>query len=696
MGRTPQSRKPITLRNFTKGVTLKNDYAGEIGFIRLLGLKFGKEVGVLESRGGWGDWDTTIDLTYINGLKKWYREDGGTNFFYVGTQSGSARRIWFFVFPSKGSSSFQILNEIIDDDAPVIWVDCGSQLLCLPAMFFDRPYSIKLKGYDIEGGIGPMKLGLDPPSPIIVANLLGVAAAGVNQIPRNMIEAGTYKYAYTYSYGTYDKPQKYGESGLSFISEIHFPSTTPGYIGGSDKNGIIQITGWPTTPPNLFVRRVNIYRSQKDLVTLYKIGEMIYTGAGLINVFNDSIGDSLIDTSKTAPTLVGLPSTMISAIWHPGLQRLFWWGIDGFLHWSAASFPDINPTTNKIAVGHTGYLGHGFAIIRDNIYGFKEDGIFLIAGDSPNYFSKKVSSVQCFSTAGVVEMPDGIYFPGIESGELRVYRFDGNNATPISIVLDSLLPPNRARVLKKAFGRRVGSEYWLSLMIQDERYCKYPVPFNNAIFAYDYRYREWSTLFAQANAIEVFDGPGDRGEIFIVESDPFNSVSKGTFFRLEETIGTANLTYYNGGVRTYSKVLPNPISLTTEVVPGIREEGSLEKITLHALKIRSRSQMSLSPTLTIYEDSRVLQKSLVSIVPAQLEKYPTLTITGDTASVWTTGKWGSMIWEENYLEEVFYNLGEEGNTGLIANLEWLYAGIYSTFKLEFKALEFMVEVTDQE
>lgn len=683
------------MKEFTKGIVLKDDTLSDPSFIRMQNFKFGKRIGTLESRGGWADWDLGVDFTTMNGLKRWYREDGGVNFFLVGTQAGGVRRIWYVGLESPKSITtlFAIDTDIIDDDVPVTWVDCGSQLLCIPEMSSGRPYSIKLKGYDIEGGIGAKKLGLDPPVPNIVANAFGSAAAGTNQMPRSMIEAGDYKYAYTYSFGTYSEPEKYGESGFSFISNIRYLASTAGYVGGADHNGIIQITGWPTTAPDVFIRRINIYRSQKGLVTLYKIGEIYYTPTATSS-WNDSIGDSLIDTSKTGPTLTGVPTTMRCALWHPGIQRLFWFGIDGFFHWSAAGLPDVNPTENKIAVGDTGYNGNGIFLIRDNVYAFKDDGIFLVSGDSPNYFSKKITSTSCSAKASFAEMDDGVYFLGVSEKKIQVYRFNGNSASPISPAIDALLPANKDSVLKRAFGKAVGDEYWLSLMISDIRYCKWPLPYNNVILAYDTRNSQWTSFPAQACSIELFDGPGDSGELFLLESDPTNSSSKGNLFRFEENLGIANLTTYASTTRSYNKATLNPAIISYGPIPGMGKEGGLERLTVHGFKLRHTYVMSASPIGHLYEDTKVFQKALTAaLAPEALEKYGETIQTGDAASKYGTGKYGTAKYEENYQEELLYNIGDEIRTGVIIDLNYLYS---NSTKIEIQALEVMLETTEKE
>lgn len=700
------ARKPLTFRGFNKGVSIKGDCFGEPGILRLQGFKFGDRPGCLESSGGFASWNTAAtDWTFINGIKKWYREDGGSNYLVFGTQNGGVRRLWYFSPESKSVTSLADLSSLLcENHAPVVFVNCNSQILVLPLMSSGRPYSVKLLQQGVEGGILARPLGLDAPvnPPSVVVLGASKVQGSVNTAPANQIQEGTYKYAYSYSYGSKEFPEKFGESGLSPIAAITYPASLTITIGGiifenisPDKFGIIQIEGWTPLTDTGIVRRINIYRSKRNETTLYKIGEIYQVG---LTNWNDTIGDSIIDTifpGKTAPIYTGLPSAMRCALWHPTFQRLYWFGMDGYFHWSAAGFADISPATQRMEVGSRGYYGNAVATIRNAIYGFKEDGIYLIQGEAPNYFSTRVSSVQCFSRSSVAELPDGIYFLGAESGKIKVFRFNGNTAVPITEELNDMLPGNKSSVFLRAFGERVGDEYWLSLMVQDLKFCYYPVPWNNVILTYDYRYQQWSGHFpVQASSIAVLDGPGDSGEVFITESDPTADVNKGNIFRFEKRSSKSSISDYWGGTRDYGEGNQSGIILVG-IFPGVSsEDGSLEKILSYHCKVRVRGYLDRSTSLKAYEDDAIQDIALGTILPetTTLRKNDLVT-TGVTACVVGTGTAGHATCIGNIVEDLeFTFVDNKHRTGVGFGFEFSREGR----TVEIEAIEVNVETTDRE
>jgi len=692
------ARKPITLKGFIKGINLKGDCLGDPGIMRLTGFKFGSRIGVLETRGGFADWDTVVqEFTHLNGIKKWYREDGGSNYFTIGTSTTIGRRLFLFNPEDKSAFSIADLTSLLMDDlAPVQFVNCNSQLLILPLMSVGRPFCVKLILEGLFGGIFSQRsLGLDPPTLAPFLNAIGVSPAGVNQMPRNQIQEGSYIYGYTYSYGTKDNPEKYGESAMSPLANINYPASTAGYIGTPDHNGIIQIAGWDTVTTDGIVKRVNIYRSKRNLTSLFKIGEYKRLGVASDN-FNDTLNDSLIDLSKTPPAFTGLPTAMRCAMWHPTFQRLYWFGQDGYFHWSAAGKADINPFNQRMEVGSLGYYGNGIATIRNAIYTFKEDGIYIIQGESPNYFSTKVSNVQCFSRGSISEMPDGIYFLGVESGKIKVYRFNGNIAEPITEDISDLLPDSKSSVFKRAYARRVGDEYWISLMIMSKRFCNHPVPYNNVILMYDYRYSQWSgSLPCQASSIEVLDGPGDSGEVFITESDPTNDSSKGNFFRFEKRGGKCNKTVYTSGSRVYTKLADVPGLITYGTIPAFSEEdSSLEELSVFGCKIRTRGYVETFPTAQVYDDTLALDQLIIPSTTAEIArmKKNDYTLTGITAPVVGTGKVGSATCFPTLVQDFEFSLKDDKlRTGVIVDLNF---GSREGKFIEVEALEFLFSPTN--
>lgn len=669
-------RKPITLHGFTKGLNLKGDCLGEPGFMRLVGFKFGSRAGVFESRGGPDDWDTSVDFQELNGIKRWYDSEGGATLLAFGN-NGSNYGLWRYDLESK-SVAFLQQDTDFDRHAPVQFVNCDNQIIHIPYGKKDSPYTTKLRNGATR--LVTNKLGLPAPTDIFTVSVF-IGDSTTDWIVRGMI----YKWAMSYSYGTKSEPNKYGESALGPVIPV---GVSPGL--NTARALITDFTGISG-----LIQRINIYRTLGNGDTFYKVGEINDVG---IVVYEDLVKDSLVNLSKTAPTATGLPGAMVCALWHPTFKRLYWFGTDGYFHWSAGGYADINPISQRMEVGSLGYPGRAIALIRSSIYCFKEDGIYLVQGDAPNYYSIKVSSVQCMSSTSVAEMPDGIYFMGMESGKVKVFRFNGNNALPITEAINDVLPSNKQSVFKRAFGRRVGDEYWLSLMVTDKRFCRYPVPWNNTIIMYDYRYGEWSgSVPCQASSIEVFDGPSESGEIFITESDPTNDVNKGTFFRWELRKGTYNSTIINSGSRSYSKTIAYGNFITYGTIPAFSDEdNSLENIATFGCKLRVRGYDIGGLEAKLYADDLRIESLNAQIVfPEQTRlKKNDLVLTGDSSVLCGTGKTASAKAAPNLVEDYeFYLTDDKLRSGVIADIK--FTTMFNKF-IEVEALEFISKSTYNE
>src|SRR6185312_12267132 len=292
------ARKPITFRGFNKGLNVKGDCYDLPGIISMWGFKFGDRVGVLESRGGFDSWDTAaVDWTFINGNKRWYREDGGVNTFIFGTQNGGVRRLWYFTASNKSVTSLQQVTEIIDDDYAVEWVDCGSQLIVLPFGNI-RPYSVKLNGYGDEGGIIVRQLGLGAPTEALTLSHTLVNGG----IDATTGQFDTFKYCITYSYGTKSQPEKYGESGAGpVISNTLFPTSSPNDLQFTLGN-ITAISN----PPGI-IKKINIYRTKENSNTFYKVGEITEPGVtSFVDRLDDDLIGTAIGTGRILPTATGV------------------------------------------------------------------------------------------------------------------------------------------------------------------------------------------------------------------------------------------------------------------------------------------------------------------------------------------------------------------------------------------------------
>ena len=677
-----EERRPIVVTDFRKGVQLKADALDDPGFMRMTGFKFGARIGSLESRGGFDDWDLGTDFTYIQGFKRWYRADGFVGTYLVGVTTGGTHGIYQVNLHNKTLSSLYTITDIVDVDAPAQWVDCGDQLILILGGSNSRPYSIKrIESETIAGDGGSIvrKLGLDAPTGTFSASVNIIAATITNHI-----DDGVYQYTYTYLYGTPSNPTLYGESGPGPISAVTV-------FAGSATNDLVinQLTGLPTFTKNGIIRKIRIYRTLADGSTFYRIGEIEEFGQ---TAFNDAIPDSEVDVSQILPTYTGIPGPMTCAEWHAGIQRLLYFDArTNRFGWSAAGRPDVTPSNQYQTAGDLGFPGRGIKTILDNIYAFKEDGIFRIFGDAPNYVPRRVSDVQYVSSASFGQMPDGIYALGMESGEIRVYRFDGNAAVPISTPIDAIPSYRTSTTAKHAVGRRVGSEYWLSISTQDTRYAAWPVPHNNVILPYDYRYGAWTGPFpVQAGAIEVFDGPGDKGETFVIESDPTSSAAKGNLFRLENTLGTSNQTTYSAGVRNYQKSQLLPCRLSVGVFTGITQSG-MQKLDGFQVKMRVRGILGQSISCGVYDDSLTLA-TLVgsgSVLEETLDVSSQLTAAQKVGTTYGTG-----IYVDNYAEDYQWNLSlNVPKTGLVVDV----SHVYTTRRLlQIEAIELRASATEQE
>jgi len=505
------------LTNFSRGMALKPDLLGGIVPIRQEGFKY-KKFGGLGYRGALTEYPITNPTAFsgVNGVKKWYRNDGTSSLFLMG--SGG---LYLVSMPdgNLGSPIQSIADSEFDIEAPALWVNCDNQLILLLDGMNDRPYSVKLSG----AGINLSRLGLVAPSErvSIVAFELGQGIDGVDTpvVGPGVIGTATYKWAFSYSYGTADAPGLYGESALG-------PSVSYTLV---DTSAFAGNVGWRITlsglnPMNAFtnlITRINVYRTLANGNSFFKVGEVTNRAA---TTYIDTVKSSFVDTSKTPALLTGLPSAMRVARWYNG--RLWWFGTNGRLHASAAGFPDITPTNYFVDPGNIGYRGNWIGILRDNIFVGKEDGIYLIQGSVPNLISRRIDSTRCFCRSSFVEMPDGIYFLGEQDGSVGVYRFDGNQALPVAEVMRPLFFGHRELLYKKAFARRVGEEYWLAFPCQivghditESHYVFSNVPFNNLVLQYNYKTGASQTFQIQASSIDTFDGFGDNDEVYITESD---------------------------------------------------------------------------------------------------------------------------------------------------------------------------------
>lgn len=660
-------RKPIAITDFAVGISQNNPYKNNLQVLRLLGFKFDTRLNSLESRGGWADWDTSTDLDNILGIKRWYRQDGGINLFSFAVSSGSAV-LYYYTQSSKSLTSLYTYSNIFDTSCPILWIDCGNQLLALPRTEIYRPISIKLKGVGDGGGIHGRLLGLDPPTSIPTF-VTGSMISTVGGMPPGMIEDGSYSYCYTRCYGTKSNKELYGESAPSPIAPIYVQRNA--VVVTTFGENIVQVVLPESLVRDDIVQKFKIYRTKKNASTFYLVGEILEIGA---TAFNDTMNDSKIDLSKTLPVQTGIPYGIRVAKWHPTLSRLFWGGADGFMHFSAAGYPDINPASSKFAIGDTGYPFNGIEFIRGNIYAFKEDGIFLVSGSAPNYTSVLIDSTSCVSAGSVVLMPDGVYFLGADGDQLKVFKFDGSNASSVSTgKINHILGKKQARKVTQAIAKNVNGEYCLSIMTSDTRFCYWPVPYNNILLYYNPGLDAWSAEQGQAGCMEVFDGPGDRGEVWIGESDPTSSAAKGTFFRREQYFNRQALTTYASGARVYNKNVVCNRRVSLELVNQFGQDQSLEFLSVEKITVRSRYIDGVAPVVRVYSDSEELGSAILVNADSMgsLGKYNEMPLTGDSSASLSSGKLGSMIIQSEVFEENQYNISDTLlRTGNVVDVLW--------------------------
>lgn len=665
-------RQTKSIIDFTKGMVIKSNPIGDISILRLRGYHIDKKLGILATCGGWEHWSTPASFLEINGIYRWYDEDGGATFFIFG--NGAIYGIFQYFLEDKTTLALQG-DTSFDRNSPVLWINCDSQVVVLSDGKQDAPYSIKL----LKKGVlrfATVKLGLQPS-----ADDIQVAATG-HSTPSTWIEGnGEYSWAITYSYGTPDAPEKYGESGLSKIVTLFLPTVSGSY------DAVIDVV----TPISGFITRINIYRTLKDGVTFYKIGYIDEIGR---ITFTDNFNDSTVDTSKTAPTQFGLPGVIRCGKWYN--QRLYYFGNNGTLRWSAAGYPDIHPATFYTIVGNNGFRGTWIGVIRDNIYVGKEDGIYIILGSPPNHIPKKVSDIRCMSRASMVEMPDAIYFLGLDGDETKVYRFDGYNPVPVSMAISDILLYSNQDVHKRAFGIRVGYEYWLSICTYATRASRWPNPFNNVILVYNTITNGWFIHAGQIAAFTTMSGTQDNEELYGCEADPASDVNKGQLYKWCNNLGTASFTNYLFGSPSRSKTLTHLRDITLGLSAGMAEGRPFQKVTPQTLKIRYRGSLQLDPILTIFTDSFTIQKSLLgNINPESSTTLADIDTVGTDAPVFDTGEWNSgAAYEDRVLEERLFNITDVLlRTGHILNVSLSFAN--SRF-IEIEALELKYDITEEE
>lgn len=583
------SRKPLIMRNFNKGIVLKSDLVTEPGIYQLSGLKF-KKLGALGYRGGLDEYEiiNPTDFSRIQGLKKWYRKDGGYNLFLIGDRLTGSTGLFEIPLPSGNLNFLQsILPSEYDVEAPALWENCDSQMILLLDGMNVKPYSIKLSGSGIN--VGP--LGLQKPTEIFTVGyqtFSSITSYLGNEAIDGAFKFYKYQYFLTYTYGTPEAPGLYGESDHGPIVTILIPQ---GSIGISAVfNNLTNISS--AVPTN--VTKINVYRTLKDGISFYKVNSF----RPGITSWSDYIADSKVDLSKTPPTLVGTPKPMRAAKFFN--SRLWSYGTSGRAYYSAVGYPDIQPEQYFVDAGNIGFRGEGWGVIRNNLYGFKQDGIFLYEGSAPNFSAKRVDPAKCFSRGSIVEMPEGIYFLGERDGNIGIYKFNGNSAVLLSEGVSELFDDTEL-LFKKAFARRVGDEYWIAITcskhgydIDNPKFVVYPMPFNNLLLCYNPKYPEWSTDHIQAGSIEVFDGIGDEGQVFITESDNLPGI-----ILTGGTITGQNIVYCSNGEAI--KALKGALVTGPGIQAGTR-------VTSVATIDFSSFNISLPATLT-------LGGSAISIVP---------------------------------------------------------------------------------
>lgn len=678
------ARTKYTLRNFSVGNIIKGEYVGQVGNIRLRGWKFGPKLETLTSRGGLELWQPAVAITNILGIKRWYPESGGSQLITFLSNGGlfGFRFNDFNNFPSFGT-----YTEVFNNQARVFFVNCGSVLVITPLTQTGRPYSLRVDKVSVGTGYGfqAKLLGLDPSTDLLTA-ATGVLARGTNQMQPEGIDNGNYLYAISYSYGTRDNPSKWGESALGNALSVNMIANA----SGTDRSGIIQLTGWPALTSTGLIQKISIYRTKKNTTSpFYRVGEIVSYGSASL-AFNDTMHDDQIDTSKTVPTQTGIAKGVRIAIWHPTLKRLFWWGEDGYLHFSAAGFPDINPVNNKLEVGSIGYKGNGFAIIRDNLYGFKEDGVFLISGSSPNYIGNRINEVGCFARGSVVQAGNGLtFYVGRESDKLTVNQFDGNNVQSIGEQILDILPDAKFSILNNVVAKVVGDELHLALTVTDPRYSLWRNNHNNIILFYNYKVGRWTEFPAQAGGIEWLNGPGDSGEVLISESDP--ATNRGFLFKWFYTGWYNNQTIFTAGVESYNNIGLNDRSILLGNI--IADTRDLQDISPIHMDVVYRGYEGADPAVSMYSDSRMNDDLLFT---------PTIEIDRELIKVPETGKfsgtgavYGTSVFQPTYTVRRRFNLKDVFvRTGFSLDLKFPMATLGRLIEIE--AIEIVSEPSVEE
>lgn len=675
-------RRKYTLRNFSQGSVIKGDYVASVGNIRLRGWKFGPKLETLTSRGGLELWAPAAPITNILGFKRWYEESGGSHLVHF-LSNGEVYGLRFNDlnnFPSFGT-----YTESFNRQARVLFTNCGSVLVITPLTQTGRPYSLRIDKINaaVSHSIQAKLLGLDAPTDNLSFQT-GLFVRGTNMMEPEGIDNGTYLYAISYSYGTRDNPSKYGESALGNVLAVTFIGNS-----GAERSGIIQINGLTVLSPTSLVQRINIYRTKKNQTgPFYRVGQMVNYNE---SAFNDTMHDDQIDTSLTAPTQTGIAKGMRVAFWHPTLRRLFWWGEDGYLHFSAAGFPDINPVNSRLEVGNIGYKGNGFALIRDNLYGFKEDGIFLISGSAPNYVGLRINEVGCFARGSVVQAGNGlVFYVGREGDRVTVNQFDGNNAQRIDDQILDILPYAKSSILNNVAATVVGDELHLALTISDPRYSLWKNNHNNVILFYNYRVRRWTEYPAQAGCIEWLNGPGDSGEVYISESDP--GTNRGNFFRWFETGWYNNQTTFITGIEAYNNIALNDRSIFLGNI--VADTKDLQDVSSISLDVVYRGYEGANPAAVMYSDSRmndnVIMASPTIEVDKELLKVPTSGLFGGAGALY-----GTSVFQPTYAVRRRFNLKDDFmRTGFSLDLKFPISTVGRLIEIE--AIEIITEPSTEE
>lgn len=652
------SRQTLSIKNFNRGIdTNINPYSeNTVHFLSLDGFKFSNRKGSLEEVGGYDGWITSNSITYVNGLKRWYRSDGGKS--TIVTYGGQAYYLTEHNKTLNSLYNYGAAATNCNNEFPVLWESCGHTLIGIPYNQVDRPFCI-FQGWNPtpEGGLDARLLGLDVPalpthdrSTQQTAFVCG--AQEDHSVDSGLID-GTYGYKLSYSYGTREFPELYGESALTQPIFILLDKNN----SDTQKRGIIQIT-IPLLDVNGVRTRVNVYRTLKDdTINFYKIGYVPLDARK--STYNDAKTDSLVDTDEVPPIYTGMATGMICAKWHSGLQRLFWWGWDGYLHWSAAGYPHINPPLQKMSVGDIAKLGCGIAIIRDNIYGFKEDGIYLITGNSPNYIWKRISGVYCTGRASIVEIDDIVYFLGVlpNNSQVTVYAFDGNSVQDIGSSIWSILGKKNQLRLDKAYAKSVNGEYWLCYSTDNKYYCNRPVYYNNILLKF-ISGSGWINQSVQASTIEICDGYGDSGDILITESEISAVTGKAVLSRHEPYYGKVYRTTYDASFnKVYGSIVIDSTirigvfpALSTSSFSFYTKVGNISALMIHDFKIKTkvRNRESSDISAIIYDDSEVLDSNQIAYIGSNItfessERLSTdiLATTGVTAPKWDVGAWNN-------------------------------------------------------